>query len=205
MQSRRSLRLLAGALVLTVPLLGSCGFGKATDKIYTPGEGTNNRDGDVKILSAVVVSAQPDSGTFIATLSNNTPDLDEITFDSLAGAGEWQDLEIADVDPAVEIAPRDFANLADGDGVAVSGEFEPGEMMSLTLTFGNGETQTMNVPVVYACDEYTGLDTSVSEASTEPEASESPSPGEVPTESASPTAEPATGADTYDCAAVFEE
>ncbi len=110
------------------------------------------------------------------------------------------------MDPAVEIAPRDFANLADGDGVAVSGEFEPGEMMSLTLTFGNGETQTMNVPVVYACDEYAGLDASVSEAaSEEPEASASPSPGEVPSESASPSAAPVAAADTYDCAAVLEE
>ena len=41
MQTRRSLRLVAGALVLALPLLGSCGFNKATDKVYTPAAGTN--------------------------------------------------------------------------------------------------------------------------------------------------------------------
>ena len=50
MQTRRSLRLVAGALVLALPLLGSCGFGKATDRVYTPAAGTNDRDGDVDVL-----------------------------------------------------------------------------------------------------------------------------------------------------------
>ena len=44
MQTRRSLRLVAGALVLALPLLGSCGFGKATDRVYTQAAGTNDRD-----------------------------------------------------------------------------------------------------------------------------------------------------------------
>ena len=55
MQTRRSLRLAVGALVLALPLLGSCGFDKATDKVYTPAAGTNDRDGDVDVLSAVIV------------------------------------------------------------------------------------------------------------------------------------------------------
>ena len=74
MQTRRSPRLVAGALVLALPLLGSCGFNKATDQEYTQAAGINDRDGDVDVLSAVIVAAQPDSGTFVASLSNNSPD-----------------------------------------------------------------------------------------------------------------------------------
>jgi hypothetical protein len=66
MQPRRSLRLVVGALVLALPLLASCGFDKATDQVYTPGAGTDDRSGDVDVLSAVIVSAQPGPGTFIA-------------------------------------------------------------------------------------------------------------------------------------------
>jgi hypothetical protein len=213
MQPRRSLRLVAGALVLALPLLSSCGFNKATDRVYTPGEGTNNRDGEVDVLAAVVVAAQPGSGTFIASLSNNSPDKDD-SFEGLAGAGDWADLTVADVSPAVDIPARGFVNLVDEGGVNVSGDFGAGDMVRLSLSFGSGQTTTMNVPVVFACDEYTGLDTtSGGEAtpSTETEESESPSPGDVPTEEAteSPSETESSAStsdeDTYDCAAVLEE
>jgi hypothetical protein len=185
---RRSFRLVAGALVLAAPLLTSCGFGKATDRVYTPAAGTNERTQDIKVLSAVVVSAQPDSGTFIATFSNSADSLDAVTFDGLQGAGEWTDLQVGDVDQA-DIPARGFVNLADGGGVPIDGDFFPGDVMSLTLTFGNGQSTTMGVPVVYACDEWTGLDSSASSAgssssSPSASASESVSPGDVPTDDA---------------------
>jgi hypothetical protein len=215
MQPRRSLRLVAGALVLAVPLLGSCGFDKATDLPYTPGEGTNDRSSDVKVLAAVVVAAQPGSGTFIASLSNSATE-DEDSFEALSGAGESTDLTIAEVSPAVDLAPRELVNLAEEGGVNVSGDFEAGDMVRLSLSFASGQTTTLNVPVVFACDDYTGLDTSSGGGLTPPdqtEESESPSPGEVPTDASTPTEEPeesegatsATGGDQYDCAAVLEE
>ena len=211
MQPRRSLRLVAGALVLALPLLSSCGFNKATDRVYTPGEGTNNRDGEVDVLAAVVVAAQPDSGTFIASLSNNSPDKDD-SFEGLAGAEDWADLEVAEVSPAVDIPARGFVNLADEGGVNITGDFGAGDMIRLSLTFSSGQTTTMNVPVVFACDEYTGLDTTSGGGLTPPEQteeSESPSPGEVPTDGASPSetesSAPSSDEDTYDCAAVLEE
>ena len=67
MHLRRSFALTAAALALAAPALTSCGFDYATDRIYTPATGVNNRDGDVDVLGAVVVSSQADSGTFIAT------------------------------------------------------------------------------------------------------------------------------------------
>jgi len=190
MQHRRSSRLVAAALVLALPLLGGCGFGKATDKVYTPGAGTNDRDGDVKVLAAVVVAAQPDSGTFIASLSNNGADDD--SFAGLSGVDEWSDLEVAEISPAVDLAPRGFVNLADEGGVAITGDFEAGDMMRLSLSFESGQTVTMNVPVVFACDEYTGLDTSAGG-------------GAESGDSESASASPSSDAEAYDCAAALEE
>jgi hypothetical protein len=206
MQPRRSIRVVAVALVLALPLLSSCGFDRRTNMIYTPAAGTDYREGQVNVLSAVVVSAQPASGTFIATLSNTSPE-EPATFEGLSGAAEWQDLQVDDVDP-IELPPRGYVNLADEGGVHIAGDFTPGQIMSLTLSFDSGDSVTMKVPVVYACDEYAGLDTSSGSptASAEPEDTDSPSPGEVPSESSSTGAGGSgSSGQTYDCVSVLEE
>jgi hypothetical protein len=207
MQPRRSLRLVAGALVLALPLLGSCGFNKATDEVYTPGAGTDDRTQDVDVLSAVIVSAQADSGTFIASLSNNLTKPDESrTLTSVAGAGEWSDLTVEPSDLSIEVPPRGFVNLVDEDPITVHGDFTPGQVAELTLNFDSGDSVTMDVPIVYACEYYEGLDSSASEPSESASPTDSPSAGEV-TSSASPSTStspaPAPG-EPYDCSAVGE-
>ena len=217
MQNRRSLRLVAGALVLALPLLGSCGFSKATDEEYTQASGINSQNRDVDVLNAVIVAAQPDSGTFVASLNNNSADTD-LEFTGVAGAGDWSDLGVDPSDLSIEIPARGFVNLVNEDPITVSGDFEAGQVAELTLTFDSGDTVTMDVPIVFACDVYAGLDPSQQQ----PEESESPttepSPGDVPTDgtTVSPTESPtesespsaaATGAaaEPYDCVAVLEE
>jgi hypothetical protein len=194
MQTRRSPRLVAGALVLALPLLGSCGFDKATDQEYTQAAGINARDGDVDVLSAVIVAAQPDSGTFIASLSNNLPTEDfELT--GVAGSGEWSDLAVDPSDLSIDIPARGLVNLVNEDPITVSGDFEAGQVAELTLTFDSGDTVTMDVPIVFACNAYEGLDASQQE----PEESESPT-----TESESPSAASGAAAEPYSCIAVGE-
>ena len=57
------------------------------------------------MLSAVVVAAQPDSGTFVASLTNNSTDEDaELT--GVAGAGEWSDLAFDPSDRDRDPRPR---------------------------------------------------------------------------------------------------
>jgi hypothetical protein len=214
MQPRRSLRLVAGALVLALPLLGSCGFDKATDRVYTPGAGINNRGGDVDVLSAVIVSAQPGSGTFVASLSNNRAD-QAFQLTKVAGAGAWSDLTIAPSDLTIDIVARGFVNLVNEDPITVTGDLTPGQVAELTLTFDSGDAVTMDVPVVYACNAYDGLDQSLQEPTESGTATSEPSPGDVPTEgtTVSPTASPsespsasASGAPAqpYDCVSVGE-
>jgi hypothetical protein len=150
--SRRKLALTVGALVLAVPGVAACGFNYATDRDYTPGNGVNDKSGKVDVLNAVIVSASEGSGTFIATFSNNTAeaiDLDSLTFHST--------IQVAGFDP-IEVKPRGVVNLADGQGIKVSGDFASGDFVTLSLGFGSGETADMTVPVVVADDEYDGYD-----------------------------------------------
>jgi len=149
MHLRRSLALTAGALVL----LTSCGFDLATDRPYNPGEGTNDHTGDVEVLSALVVAAQPDAGSVVVTLVNSTDE--DQTLTDVTGA----DLEIGDFD-AITVPGQSHVNLADEGGIPVTGDFDAGKFLSLTFTFENGETSTFDVPVVTACGPYEGLDVS---------------------------------------------
>jgi hypothetical protein len=198
MQPRRSLRLVAGALVLALPLLGSCGFYTATDEFYTPGAGTDDRSQDVDVLSAVIVSAQANSGTFIASLSNNLTGADDTrTLTKVAGAGEWSDLTVEPSDLSIEVAPRGFVNLVDEDPITVRGDFTPGQVAELTLSFDSGDSVTMSVPIVYACNYYEGLDRSASQPSSSPSGSAGASPSASPSSTATP-------GEPYDCTAVGE-
>ena len=140
-------RLLAStALVVALAApLSSCGFDYATDRDYTPGSGANNREGDVDVLSAVVVSAAEGSGTFIASLANNGSDSEE-TFTAVAG----QDTEVtaAEFEP-IAIPAGGLVNLAEPPaGIVLTGDFAAGDVVPITVDFGNGERVSLNVPVV---------------------------------------------------------
>ena len=152
---RRKLAIAIGALVLAVPGLSACGFNYATDREYTPGNGTNNMDGTVDVLNAVIVSSEDGSGTFVASLSNNSVD-EPISFEALS-FGSNSTIGVAPFDP-VEVPAQSFVNLGDGQGIKVSGDIVQGDFIELSLAFSNGETADMDVPVVAADWEYTGLD-----------------------------------------------
>jgi hypothetical protein len=151
MHLRRPLALTAGALVLSLGGLTSCGFDLATDQPYTAGEGSNARGGPVDVLSAVVVAAQPNQGTLVLTMVNGSED--DAALSGVAGP----DLEVPEFAP-IEVAPGESVNFADEGGVLVSGDFDAGMVLPLTLSFADGDTTTLNVPVVTACDQYLGLD-----------------------------------------------
>lgn len=149
----RKLALATAALALTAPLLSSCGFDYATDRVYTPAAGTNDRDGAVDVLGAVVVSTEPGSGTFIASLSNNSTE-EPATLEGVTGEG----VKSAAFEP-VEVPPGGLVNLADPKArIKVTGELEEGAFLDLTLTFDNGEEATLEVPVVPNAGNYAGLD-----------------------------------------------
>ena len=152
---RKPLALAVGALVLAAPGLTACGFNYATDKENTIVNGTSSQDGVVDVLNAVIVSGEEGSGTFIASLSNNDT-TEAISLESL-DFGSNSTTEVAAFSP-IEVPPHGFVNLADGQGIKVSGEFSAGEFVGVTLGFDNGESTEMDVLVVTDEDEYVGLD-----------------------------------------------
>ena len=170
--SRRKLATAIGALVLAVPALSACGFNYATDREYTPGNGTNDLTGVVDVLNAVIVAEEDGSGTFVASLSNNAPD-EAIAFEALS-FGSNSTIGVAPFDP-VEVPAMGLVNLGDGQGIKVSGDIVKGDFIELSLAFSNGETSVMDVPIVAADWEYTGLDngTGVPAPAGTPSASES--------------------------------
>ncbi|MBS2939478.1 hypothetical protein KDN32_17185 [Nocardioides sp. J2M5] len=159
--------LATGAAVLALTAsLSSCGFDYATERDYTPGSGANNREGTVDVLSAVVVSAEEGSGTFIASLSNNDAS-DEQSFTGVSG-GQDATVTAADFDP-VAIAPGGLVNLADpAADVVLQGDFTAGDFVPLVIDFGNGDRVSMDVPVVPDDFGYwAGMDASGSVATTD--------------------------------------
>ena len=160
---RRSLATASAVLALAVPL-SSCGFDYATERDYTPGAGTNNREGDVDILSAVVVSGQENSGTLITTLSNNSDEAN--TLSGITGervvttAGvEPTPVEFAGFEP-VEVPAGGLINFADPAlNIRATGEFGAGNFLELTFEFEEGDPVTMTVPVVdNETSDWKGLD-----------------------------------------------
>lgn len=163
MHMRRSTAIAASAFALATTL-SSCGFDYATDRVYTPAAGPLNRDATVDVLSAVIVSAAPGSGTFIVGLSNNSGS-ESITFDALRPVGDTT-IQFEELEPR-SIPPLGFENLSEpGNGVVVTGDFTAGEFVGVQLGFDNGETVELQIPVVTDCDEFEGFD--ISEAEGEP-------------------------------------
>jgi len=155
----RPLATAAAVFALAAPL-SSCGFDAATEREYDVNGAAENREGTVDVLSAVVVSGNAGSGTFIASLSNN--DLsDEQSLTGVTGA-EGAPIEPADFEP-VTVAPGGFVNLAEPPAaIVLTGDFEAGDFLPLSVDFGNGERISLNVPVVPDNDDayWEGLDVS---------------------------------------------
>lgn len=159
MAHRPRVRAVAAALstlALSAPLLTACGFNAATDRVYTPAMGANNREVSVDVLGAVIVAAEDGSGSLVATLANNSSNrAAELT--SVQSTGQ----PVAQVEAgSVEIPARDAVNLADAGGLPTSGEFALGQYVPLTFTFSTGdgtESVDMKVAVVPNTDEFAGL------------------------------------------------
>lgn len=154
MQLRRSLALVSGALLLTTSV-SSCGFDLATNRVNTISQGTTDRDGTVDVLNAVIVSAEEGSGVFITTLVNNDLE-EEASLDGLT-ADDAEAVQVEEFTP-VTLDANGVVNLADEQGIPVTGEFEAGDVVPMTLQLSGGQVVQVDVPVVWNCEEFAGLD-----------------------------------------------
>ncbi len=162
------------AALVVVPALASCssvGFNAPTDQVYTPAQGVNNRDGDVNVLNALVISGEAGSGRVIAGLANqNTTQPDEIT--GIRGAGENEGVQVTALGGEAAIPAAGFLQLADPGSLAVlvSGEeVVPGGYVRLTFTFASAEEATLNVPVITNEGAFAEVEIPSADPTTEPE------------------------------------
>jgi hypothetical protein len=132
----------------------------------------------------VVVSSesQEGSGTFIASLSNNSP-TETIHLESLS-FGSDSTVAVAAFSP-IEVKPGQVVNLADGQGIKVAGPFKTGDFVKVDLEFDNGQTNVMDIPVVVDTYQWEGMDngTGVPSPSGSPTASDTAVPSESPSAS----------------------
>jgi hypothetical protein len=158
--------LAGGLLALALPVLSGCGsFDYATDRPNVIANGGYSLDSDIRINAARIVTPQEGSGTFIATFDLN-PTV------NVAGGQEkprFTGLQPAEgatttVEPRgsidIPISDGGMINLADPKvgGVAVTGDFKPGDTVPLTLSFSSGEQPvTVQVPVVTQCGPYASV------------------------------------------------
>src|SRR3954454_14920103 len=137
---RPSARMLAaaGALALATTL-SSCGFNVATNRVYIPAAGVNDREASVDVLNAVVVSGQEGSGRFVGSFSNNDT-LKRATVTSIKGAGNDASVTVDGSFP-IKIGPGALVNLAtNGDVILTGSSVSPGDVVTLDFTFGSGES-----------------------------------------------------------------
>jgi hypothetical protein len=177
---RRSLGLGAAGLAATAALT-ACGFAYPSDRINNPVSGVDYRGDTVEILNAVVVAHQADSGTFVATLVNNSPTktigLQSVTGDNTA---------ISSVDaPSLSLRPNTLLNLAEKKGWPVSGTFALGQFVPVSFTFDDGQTADLQVPVVLDDGQWAGLDVSSSSPTASSSETSSPADASSPSDTSS--------------------
>jgi hypothetical protein len=177
---RRCLALGAAGLAATATLT-ACGFSYPTDRINNPVAGVDYRDGTVDILNAVVVAKQANSGTFVATFVNSSPDK---TIALQSASGDNTAISTVEAQP-FSMQPNTLRNLADGSGIPVSGTFALGQFVNISFQFDDGESANLSVPVVADEGQWAGLDTATPSPTATPSASGSPA---SPSASTSPSA-----------------
>ncbi|GLJ68482.1 hypothetical protein J2S40_003294 [Nocardioides luteus] len=165
-----------GALVaLALPALTACSsFDYATDRPNEIAHGGSTLDGAVRINAARIVTSQEGSGILVGTFS-----LDPAKNPAVTGAAMPSVTSIAtSADSAKTVTPESFkpielptsgiVNLADpaNGGIAVTGDFKPGDSIPMTFTFSEGEEKTISVPVVTQCGPYAEVVAAADEAET---------------------------------------
>ena len=170
----------AGVVLLTAPVVASCADDPHTNRVTNLTAGVTSREASVGVLNALVVSAQPGSGTLVALLVNDAPEAQDIKLESVEPAGETR-LEAPGLRP-VSIPAGQAVNLTElarrGEGLRLAGDFVAGDVLELTLSFDNGEQVDLSVPVYTACDEFAGLDAASSAAASASGTTPSPSGSE---------------------------
>lgn len=159
--ARRVAALLTAALALALTGCTQTGFKAQTNASYDPGVGTNEAFGEIPVLAVLVVDNGNQTGTLSATLTRRTDTevaLTDVTATTIAEEGEEEEeiqvrfggeVEIpsnTEAEPLV-LTEEDNPTLLTGEAV------EAGRFLSVTFAFSNGQSVTLDAPVVHRPEE----------------------------------------------------
>jgi copper(I)-binding protein len=152
MTSRRLRRSLAGCIAaLATALVAGCSasFDAQTNQIYQPAVGSNNRDGDVYVLNALVVTDGTGLGTISAGLVNEVTRDDALVAvspDSSAG----KRVQGMILTHRVRLPSLQLVQLSDAGHVILSAArpLNVGGWITVTFTFRNAAPVTLDLPIV---------------------------------------------------------
>lgn len=163
---RRTLALAGGLLALALPVLSACSsFNYATDRPNIIADGGYSLDSNIRVNAARIVTSHPGSGIFIATFDLN-PTVNpagaapKSSFTGLQTAQGTSTTVQTRGSVNIPIGGDGMVNLADPSvgGVPVTGDFKPGDMVPLKLSFSSGQQPvTVQVPVVKQCGPYASV------------------------------------------------
>jgi hypothetical protein len=169
--SSRSVRrtALAGAAAALSIALTACGasFNAQTLQPYQAAEGTNAESGSIAVRNVVVLASEDGKGELHAVIVNNGGSDDELvgiaqapagTPDGQAGGDQPSEVTFGNVKPLDLKAGTSTllppAPVAEGESGEASGEpitvtgGKPGQMINVTITFGQAAPITAYVPVL---------------------------------------------------------
>ncbi|MDN5895262.1 MAG: hypothetical protein L0H93_14715 [Nocardioides sp.] len=150
----------AAALVIAVPTLAGCGMNFATDKVYTPAPGANDRDNRVDVLNAMIVASEDGEGTLTVTVSNNefvggvdradvSDELTGVSGDITASAFKAVKIPTAGHVKFDNTSPTPTSRAKiDQPGIKVTGDFAVGDFVNVEFDFRNSDPVTLQVPVL---------------------------------------------------------
>jgi len=184
MTSRRLRRSLAGCTAaLATALVAGCSasFDAQTNQIYQSGIGSNNRDGDVYVLDALVVTDGTGLGTISAALVNEVLRADAlvaVTADSPTG----NRVRGMILSQEVRLPSQQLVQLSNTGDVILSAvkPLNVGGSITVTFTFRNAAAVTLDLPIVMNTGDFAGV----------PVPTPSATPLVTPTPRDTPTASP---------------
>ncbi|HEU4567771.1 MAG TPA: hypothetical protein VFR99_07020 [Marmoricola sp.] len=163
---RRKLALAAGLACLAAPVLSSCGFDYATDRPNVIAEGGYAQGGDgMRVLGSRIVADRDGQGVFVTTIAlnptanaateaQNAPTLEQVA----AGENSTYQLQAKKFSP-VAVQSTGAVNMADPSvgGIKVTGDFKAGSIVPVKLSFSDGQSVTVQTPVVAKCGAYASV------------------------------------------------
>lgn len=184
MTSRRRSLFVVAPLALVLALVAGCGsgFDATARQSYAPGDGVQAGTGDLRVVSALVVSPKGSSdGVLLMAVVNNSDQDEQITsIDTDAGTTDFTGSHAIAANQTVV-----FGAGSDPSVTMRNLSTKPGETITVKISFADAEPITLHTVVVPAAGDYASI--------TPPAPEPTPTPSDSGTPSESVSSSPSAG------------